>query len=102
MNIFIINDENVYSDAIIRIIIDCGSFDLSNLNIDVLNSVDDTKYVDWKKYDIAFLDIEIGDKSGIDLAVKIKEEIRMYYYFSLLVMQNTYLQLLGLYLFNIY
>lgn len=73
MNIFIIDDEKLYSDELKRIILNCELFDLSNLHIDVRNSVEETDDIEWGKYDIAFLDIEIGDQSGIDLGVKIKK-----------------------------
>ena len=70
MKIFVIDDEKFYAEKIVGLINErCGY----NVHIDVYSSVEDTVDVDWHKYDIAFLDIEIGGNLGVDLALKIRQ-----------------------------
>ena len=42
------------------------------MDVDKFHSFADVSDIDWLKYDIAFLDMEIGDKLGVDLAVMIR------------------------------
>ena len=69
MNVFIIDDENVYANQIERLITENVS---SDVTVDKYCSTSELDGIDWQKYDIAFFDIEIGNDSGIDLAVEAK------------------------------
>ena len=69
MNVFIIDDENVYANQIERLITENVS---SVVTVDKYCSISELHGIDWQKYDLAFFDIEIGNDSGIDLAVKAK------------------------------
>lgn len=70
VKIFVIDDEKFYAEKIVGLINESCD---SNVQIEVYSSVADTVGVDWLQYDIAFLDIEIGDNLGVDLAVEIRQ-----------------------------
>ena len=70
VKIFVIDDEKFYAEKIAGLINESCD---SNVQIEVYSSVADTVDVDWLQYDIAFLDIEIGDNLGVDLALNIRQ-----------------------------
>lgn len=76
IKVCVCDDDEVFTVDLKKILMLYGSHEKKDIEVDIcLNGIDMTEAIKQKKYDIVFLDIELGEIKGFDIGGMIRDEM---------------------------